>query len=180
MNQKITFFIQGNGDDDFIPQQGTLADLLLKIHFFLCPRTKFIPSDFLIIERLRENKFQSGAYDMHWQINDIDLSAENLANTNQGLINKGYIKPAVPNWVIDKLTWNAFLMQELRGIPPQNYLPLFKCEKLLSQQLESLENSHDEKYFELYRQLRTVENEITDLFDNYPIKQQYLFDEENP
>lgn len=166
-------------DDIFIKTESTLADLIVRIPYLINPRTRFIPPNFIIQQKLKKNHFQLGYEEVHWDYQTFDFSDKVMATTIESLLQNGFKTVEIPSWVNDELTWDAFELQVCRGVPPQEYIPLAKERNILSKKLAELEDSQDENYFIVYRKLTEILDKETSLLEKNPIKSEYLFKGEN-
>lgn len=123
------------------PCEGTLAELLLAIPYFI--NSRLIPPLPVINQMLQRGQYDAGMSGaLHWPA--LQLDADEYAELVQALRHLGFVDEACPPWVQEHGTWSVWQNYRSQRIPWLKNLAYKRRQARLEKMLESARHQQDE------------------------------------
>jgi len=153
----------GNGAPDDVCE-GTIYDILyaipyLTIDHYVLPK---IVVDSILAKGLVDAG-QSGGCE--WQASKFDQTE--YEQLEQRFIENGFVPIEVPDWVVDRDTWQVLMFEVKYGMPHAEHLELNRRTRILEDKLERARTeNNEEQEGQCMLELVQISSEWNDLFDS--------------
>lgn len=160
----MKYLVHHGGGEEVVETE--LSEFLLRLPYFISGKNKFIPPDSIINELLAVGRYDVGMSGLFtWD--PVSISSVNIEEANRKLLSVGYVKPNVPDWVIDSDAWNAWKLEKLNGVPPDKYLRLLRNVKEIKSEMAAQPYMDSDAKSLIETRLIEAEFELSNFLNEY-------------